>query len=211
MEIFIYIVILLFSIIIHEVAHAYVADKRGDNTARLAGRITLNPIPHIDLLGSIILPLTLVLFDTGIVFGWAKPVPVNTLRLKNPKTDIPLVSLAGPLSNILLAIIAGILIRIVRLFPDFGGEMGVAIQILLSVVVMVNIVLLVINMIPIPPLDGSKVLTWFMPRDLAEKYLNINPFLALAILFVLLATGIVWRLVGPIINFLIVIIIGQPI
>lgn len=206
----IYIAVLLFSVIIHEVAHAYAAYLRGDDTAKAAGRITLNPIPHIDIFGSIILPAILVISQSSIIFGWAKPVPVNFARLKNPKVDIPLVSFAGPLSNILLAVIAGLGIRAIRMFPDFYQGTGSSIVLVLYIVVFLNIVLPIINLIPVPPLDGSKVITYFMPRDIADKYLNMNPFLSFMILIILLWSGIIWSVAGPLINFFVGIIIGRP-
>ncbi len=207
----IYIVVLIFSIIIHEVAHAYTAYIRGDDTAKMAGRITLNPIPHIDLFGSIILPAILIITKSPIIFGWAKPVPVNFSRLKNPKIDIPLVSFAGPLSNIMLAFLAGMGIRIIGMFPDFYQGAGGSIVLILSIVVILNIILPIINLIPIPPLDGSKVVTYFMPSDIAYKYLNMNPFLSFMILIILLWSGIIWKIAGPVVNLFLVLIIGRPI
>ena len=207
---FIYIVVFLFSVIIHEIAHAYVAHLRGDDTAKAAGRITLNPVPHIDIFGSIILPAVLVLTKAPIIFGWAKPVPVNYARLKNPKIDIPLVSAAGPLSNIALAVIAGIGIRAVRMFPEFYQGTGASIELVLSVVVLLNIILPIINLIPIPPLDGSKVITYFMPPHIAYKYLNINPFFSFLVLVILLLSGVIWAIAGPVIEFFVKVIIGGP-
>ncbi|MCL2390699.1 MAG: site-2 protease family protein [Endomicrobia bacterium] len=209
MTIFIYIVVLVFSVIVHEVAHAYVANLRGDDTAKMAGRITLNPVPHTDLFGTIILPGVLLLMNTGILFGWAKPVPINTYRLKNPKTDIPLVSAAGPLSNVLLAVVSGLGIRLIRIFPDFQAGFGASIETFLYIMVLINIVLLVINLVPVPPLDGSKVITYFLPKELAVKYMNLNPYTGFLILVVLLYSGILWRFVGPVINFFIKLIIGS--
>ncbi|MCL2485531.1 MAG: site-2 protease family protein [Endomicrobia bacterium] len=208
MTILIYIVVLIFSVVIHEVAHGYVAYLRGDDTAKMSGRLTLNPIPHIDLFGTIVLPGVLILMNAPILFGWAKPVPINTYRLKNPKADIPLVSLAGPLSNVLLAVSAGIGIRLIKAYPDFAAGFGASIQTFLYVMVMVNVVLLVINLIPVPPLDGSKVITYFLPEELAIRYLNINPYIGFIILLALLYSGIIWKIAGPVVNFFMKLILG---
>lgn len=210
MGILIYVIVLLFSVILHEVAHGYMAYRRGDDTAKYAGRLTLNPIPHLDLFGSIILPVSLILLQVPFIFGWAKPVPVNTSKLKNPKTDIALVSLAGPMANVALALFAGIGMRIIHMIPAFEQGVGGSISSILYVMVITNVVLLILNMLPIPPLDGSKVVTLFMPHDMARKYLSLNPFLCMMILIVLLGTGILWRIIGPIVNFFIVMLSGVP-
>jgi len=209
LEIFIYVVVLLFSVIIHEVAHAYAAYKRGDDTAKLAGRITLNPIPHIDLFGSIILPAVMLLAQSPLLFGWAKPVPVNYAKLKNPRFDAALVSAAGPLSNAALALFAGLIIRLINAFPSAQQGLGGSLAILLSLVVMVNIVLLVLNLLPIPPLDGSKILAYFLPRELSYKYLNLNPFICFAILILLLSGGFLWKIVIPVLKVFMTVIIGK--
>ncbi len=211
MTILVYIVVLLFSVIIHEVAHGYVAYIRGDDTAKRSGRITLNPIPHIDLFGSILLPASLAIMHAPVLFGWAKPVPVNFARLKNPRVDVPLVSVAGPLSNILLAVISAMLIRVINFFPGlYALEFAKSFEALLYMMVVVNIVLPIINLIPIPPLDGSKVVTYFMPRELAYKYLNINPYLCFVVLLILLWSGVIWKLIAPIINFCVAVLVGVP-
>lgn len=209
LEIFIYVAVLLFSVMIHEVAHAYAAYKRGDDTAKLAGRITLNPAPHIDIFGSIILPAAMLLFHSPLLFGWAKPVPLNYAKLKNPRFDSVLVSAAGPLSNAVLALSAGLAMRLLKAFsPSLQGLDG-SLAILLSLVVMVNAVLLVLNLLPLPPLDGSKIFAYFLPRELAYKYLNLNPFICFAILLLVLSTGFFWKIVVPILNVFMTIIIGK--
>jgi Zn-dependent protease len=207
--IFIYVVVLLFSVMIHEVAHAYAAYKRGDDTAKLAGRITLNPLPHIDLFGSIILPAVMLLFHSPLLFGWAKPVPVNYAKLKNPHFDSALVSAAGPLSNALLAVSAAFIIRAVNAFSLSQQGLAGSLSILLSFVVMVNIVLLVLNLLPIPPLDGSKIFAYFLPRELAYKYLNLNPFICFAILILVLSSDFLWETIAPVLNTFMSVIIGK--
>ncbi|MDR0800301.1 MAG: site-2 protease family protein [Endomicrobium sp.] len=208
MAVFEYVVILLFSVIIHEVAHGYVAHLRGDDTAKMAGRITLNPISHIELFGSILFPVMLLLLKTPILFGWARPVPLNYKNLKNPRADIPLVSLAGPASNILLAFLSGLGIRLIKVFPSFELGFGWAIKSFLYAMLIVNIVLAVINLIPIPPFDGSKIVTYFLPEKIAVKYLNLNPYICLIMLFVILSSKILWRFIYPIVNFFVVVFSG---
>jgi len=154
-------IVFIFSVIIHEISHGYIAERLGDPTARLAGRLTLNPISHIDPFGSIILPLILaipVLFGApAIIFGWAKPVPYNPLNLKDPKRGAGLIAIAGPISNLLLASVFGV---IIRLMPNATTS---PLGLLFAVIVYVNILLAVFNLIPIPPLDGSKVLFSILP------------------------------------------------
>ncbi len=153
------IIILLFSVVIHEVSHGFIAEKLGDPTARQLGRLTLNPLKHLDPFGSVILPLLLALLPTGIVFGWAKPVPYNPLNLKNPDRDGAIIAAAGPTSNIGIAVVFAIIFRIVHAFGGQGTELLLA---LLSYVILINILLAIFNLVPIPPLDGSKVLFAFL-------------------------------------------------
>jgi Zn-dependent protease len=157
MEYLILIITLIFSIVFHELAHGIVADKLGDDTPRNSGRLTLNPVSHIDPVGSIMLPLILFLLNAGFIFGWAKPVPINYLNFKNPKRDIMLVALAGPLSNILFALLLTFLLKFWILLDFYVNKDLVLLMIRL------NIVLAVFNLLPIPPLDGSKIFFNFLP------------------------------------------------
>lgn len=160
MEILFFLIILIFSIIIHEIAHGYMAEWFGDPTARMAGRLTLNPVPHIDPLGSIILPTLLLIGSAGsFTFGWAKPVPYNPYNLRNFKWGTIWVGLAGVLANMALAVIFGLMLR-------YSVELGItdpAFAKMLATIVFLNIVLAVFNMIPFPPLDGAKVLWALLP------------------------------------------------
>ncbi|MDR1103993.1 MAG: site-2 protease family protein [Endomicrobium sp.] len=208
--VFIYVVVFIFSAIIHEISHGYVAHLRGDDTAKLMGRITLNPLSHIELFGSIILPAILLSLKSPILFGWAKPVPIDYRNFKNPRLDIPLVSLAGPIANLLLALVSGLGIRLIGIFPNFEAGFGAAIQSFLYIMLIVNVVLTIINLIPIPPLDGSKVATFFMPRDIAAKYMSINYFICLIVLFLLLSSGVAQSLLYPVISFFVAIFSGIP-
>jgi len=155
-------VILLFSVMIHEVSHGLMALRLGDETAKQAGRLTLNPIKHIDPVGSILVPLLLTLSGSGIIVGWAKPVPYNPMLLhKDYKYGALKVALAGPFSNIVIASVFSIVIRL------FGGVFSGPALSLFGFVVFLNILLAVFNMLPIPPLDGSKILTTLLPRNAA--------------------------------------------
>ena len=200
------IVVLLFSVIVHEVAHGFVAYKRGDATAKLLGRLTLNPISHIDIFGSIVLPAILMLIGAP-VFGWAKPVPVNMYNLKNPKKDMIFVSLAGVTANFLLAVCAGIFMFFIRTFFA-NTDIMVSIYVILQYVIVINIVLLIFNLIPIPPLDGSRVVLFMLPRELAQKYAQIERY-GFWIILILLGTNILWKIIGPIANFLIKLLSGS--
>lgn len=188
-------IILLFSVIIHEVSHGAMAYWLGDPTAKYAGRLTLNPIPHIDLIGSIILPLILWLTGSSILFGWAKPVPYNPYNLKDQRYGPALVSIAGPGSNLLLALIFGMLIRILIAYAPMSASLVTFIG-LLSYIVLINVFLAIFNLVPIPPLDGSKILFAILP-DSAN---NIKMFLEqwgmfLLLLFIFYFSGIIMPIV----------------
>lgn len=182
---------LIFSIIVHEVSHGFVAEMLGDPTARLAGRLTLNPIPHIDPIGSILIPAILVLSHSGFMFGWAKPVPYNPYNLKNQKWGEAMVAAAGPGVNILLAIVFGMLVR-------FGtGTFPLAFVELAGVVVFINIMLAFFNLIPIPPLDGSKLLKAILPFRANMAFQRFeNLLMSGGILFTLLFFWLMMQLVG---------------
>ncbi len=168
-----YIVVLIFSVIIHEVSHGIVAEKLGDPTARQAGRLTLNPIPHIDPVMSVLLPAMLIMSGSPILFGAAKPVPVNYYNLGKPKRDMMLVAIAGPLSNVLLAFAAMIILVISILVPALGSG---GLTMILTMMIKLNLVLAVFNMIPIPPVDGSRVVSYLLPDSLADSYNRLEPF-----------------------------------
>lgn len=198
------IVILVFAVIIHEVSHGVVALSLGDPTAKLSGRLTLNPIPHIDIYGSIILPLLMGLASGGaFVFGYAKPVPFNPYLLRDQKWAPALVALAGPASNLALAILLGIFYRIATVFADIPAEVGQ----LFVIAVVINIVLAVFNSVPIPPLDGSKIIAPLLP----DKFLRSEFYAVLeqqgmwiVLIFVFFGFG----LISPIIYGLANLILG---
>lgn len=163
---------LVMSIVIHEVAHGYMANYLGDPTARLADRLTLNPISHIDPIGSVLVPAFLFFTNAGILFGWAKPVPYNPYNLKNQRWGEALVAVAGPGTNIILAIVFALIIRM-------GDTLGLPLAFyeIASYIVYINILLACFNMIPIPPLDGSKVLAALLPYRLEMKYRELTGFM----------------------------------
>jgi Zn-dependent protease len=193
MQIMLMIPMLLFAVIAHEVAHGYVACRCGDPTAKLAGRLTLNPLPHIDLFGTIVFPLVLLLTNAPFLIGWAKPVPVNPYNFRNPSRDHLWVSLAGVSTNMLLAVACTIMLgAIARICGTTGGALGLMFQ----YGIVINVILAVFNILPIPPLDGSWVLYHLLPRELAENYRRLFPY-GFIILIVLLMTGVLGRMISP--------------
>jgi len=208
MEFIIGIGIVILSIIFHEVAHGYVADWLGDPTARYAGRLTLNPVPHIDPVGSVAIPGILALTGSPFLIGWAKPVPYNPYNLKNQRWGEALVGAAGPLTNILIAIIFGLILR-------FSGDLGLSGATLgiLVTVVYANLVLAIYNMIPIPPLDGSKVLAALLPMQMRMAYKRLEtsmyalgPFGLIGVS--LIAIYLLWPFLSRFVSFLFSLIVG---
>lgn len=192
------IIVLIFSAIVHEYMHGWMAYRLGDSTAKDAGRLTFNPLAHLEWFGSFFLPLVMVISNMPFVFGWAKPVPYNPYNLKDRKYGDAKVALAGPLGNLIIALFFGLFLRF---FPvvnlTFIG--------LVSLIVYINLVLMVFNLVPIPPLDGSKILAAFLPEKLRTRYLNSERYgFILVILFVMLAGQIIM----PVVDFLYRIIVG---
>ena len=194
--IFFQLIILLFSVMIHEVSHGTMAKELGDDTAEKMGRLTLNPLAHLDFFGSFLMPL-LLYFTTGgkFVFGWAKPVPYNPLNLKHPRRDTALLAFAGPMANLLLALALGVIIRL-NFLPE-------NIVYYLAYIVLINIGLAIFNLVPLPPLDGSKILLYFFPSQKLEIFLlQYGNFLL--ILFLIFG----WGLIQPLISILFRLFIG---
>lgn len=191
------IVILIFSVIIHEVSHGYMADFLGDPTARLSGRLTLNPLKHIDPFGSIIFPLITYLLS-GFTFGWAKPVPYNPYNLKNRRQGEFLIALAGPVSNLAIALIFGTILRFTA-FDTTGALAMTPYVTIVSYIVLINITLAIFNLIPLPPLDGSKLLLPLLPNQYGKLRTALEsggPILALIAAFFL------WQFISPLVPWI---------
>jgi Zn-dependent protease len=193
------VVVLLFAIIVHEVAHGYVALLNGDLTAKLSGRITLNPVPHIDPIGTVLLPLILLISGSRLLFGWAKPVPVNPLNFRNYTWGEITVSAAGPLSNLALAVLFAFLLRL-----DLGN---IGLMKLAYYGVSINIFLAIFNLVPIPPLDGSHLVSALLPRDLARLYQHLEP-VGFILILVLFYTGILGMVLMPIYRLIALFLLG---
>lgn len=188
---------ILFAITVHEVAHGWIANKFGDPTAKMLGRLTLNPLKHIDPIGTIIVP-GILLFIGGFIFGWAKPVPVTWQNLRNSKRDMPLVALAGPMANLLMAIIWALALKLGIYLNHHGSAAGIRLGLMGRAGISINLMLMVLNLIPIPPLDGSRVLSGFLPNRAAYHLNQLEPY-GIFIILGLLASGILSHIISPII------------
>ncbi len=183
----------LFAITVHETAHGWMALRLGDKTALMLGRLTLNPLKHIDPVGTILVPGLMLMFS-GLMFGWAKPVPITWQNLGNPKRDMVLVALAGPLANLLMAVLWALVIRLGIML----GDIGVPLIFMGAVGIFINTLLMALNLLPLPPLDGGRVMTGLLPGPLAWKFSRIEPY-GFLILIGLLVTGILGTILIPVI------------
>ncbi|MFA5360381.1 MAG: site-2 protease family protein [Candidatus Paceibacterota bacterium] len=194
------IIILLFSIIIHEVSHGLAALRLGDDTAEKMGRLTLNPLKHLDPIGSVFLPLMLIIMHSGFIFGWAKPVPYNPLNLKMPRRDSAILAFAGPLANFSLALIFGLVIRIID-----TTSVLVSLMPFLMFIVWINLILAVFNLVPIPPLDGSKILFYLFPSR--ELEIALSRYGIILLLFFIIFAG---NIILPLVMILFSLFTGIP-
>ncbi len=199
----IFFAVFLFSLSFHEAAHAWTADKFGDPTGRYMGRVSLNPIPHIDIFGTIIFPLVCMLTPGAMMFGWAKPVPVNPLNMKDPKKGDIWVSLAGPLSNGILVVVFFLLAKFLFVRPivdpEALGSLATPISKLIQTGLTLNVVLMVFNLIPIPPLDGSHVLRNVLSGGAADFYERVEAYGGI-LLLLLVFTGVTGMIVRPVLG-----------
>jgi Zn-dependent protease len=208
---------LVFAIVFHEVAHGWVAHRLGDPTAKMMGRLTLNPIPHIDLIGTIIMPLLLFFVSDGrMIFGWAKPVPINPAYFKDPKKGMALSALSGPGINIVMAVMCSFLLRVVLMglegkLPDQVWDwVSAPLTYMLGYGIIFNVVLAVLNMIPIPPLDGSRVMFWLLPERQAQAYYRLEPY-GMFILLFLIMFGVLGKIITPIIRPILMLLLGESV
>ncbi len=206
---------LVFAIVFHEVAHGWVAFRLGDPTARMMGRLTLNPIPHIDLIGTIIMPLALFFLTDGrMIFGYAKPVPIDPRYFKDPKKGMALSALSGPGVNIAMAVLFAFLLRVVLMglegaVPEPAWSwFAVPVSLMLGYGIIINVVLAVLNLLPIPPLDGSRVVYWLLPERMAASYYRLEPY-GTFILLALIMFGVLGRIMVPIIRPLLQLLLGD--
>lgn len=191
----IWILPVLFGITLHEVAHGWAALKFGDKTAFMLGRLTINPLKHIDPIGTVLVPSVLFMLG-GFIFGWAKPVPVTWENLKNPKRDMAIVAIAGPLANLAMALTWGLLAKIGLLLQTQMPQSALALLYMGHAGIIINLILMVLNLVPVPPLDGSRVVTSFLPGRFAWQYNRLEPY-GIFILLALIMTGLLFKLIAP--------------
>lgn len=194
-KIAIYALPVIFAITVHEAAHGYAAKYFGDMTAHQEGRISLNPIKHIDLFGTIILPALTVALG-GVLFGWAKPVPVNFSRLRNPKKDMLWVAAAGPASNLVMAILWVLVIKFANVAPLTFVE---PLMLMAEAGIIINVILMVLNLLPLPPLDGGRIAVSLLPTGLAQSFSKLERY-GFIILIVLLLTGVLGKILTPLVS-----------
>lgn len=188
----------VFAVVLHEVAHGWVADRLGDNTARFMGRLTLNPLKHIDPLGTVLIPLLLLISGSPFLFGYARPVPIDPRKLRNPKRDMIWVAAAGPVTNLLLALISALLLFVVVRLPDALIWFTQPIAMMCQASIIINFVLFIFNLIPLPPLDGGRVAVGLLPGPMAYQLSRMEPY-GFLIIVALLFTGILGKVIGPLV------------
>lgn len=193
---------LLFAITVHEAAHGWMARRLGDRTAEMLGRLTLNPLKHIDPIGTILVPITLLvttkllLGDYGLIFGWAKPVPVDPRNFDHPRRDMAAVAAAGPMVNLVMALIWAVIAKIGLLLSAVSPWASVPLVLMGKIGIFLNAILMILNLLPLPPLDGGRVVVGLLPAPLADKVARIEPY-GMFVLVGLMVTGILGQLIGP--------------
>jgi len=188
----------LLAIVLHEVAHGWVADKLGDNTARFMGRLTLNPLKHIDPVGTIVIPLVLIVSGSPFLFGYAKPVPINFGKLNKPKRDMIWVALAGPAMNVVLALLSTLLLLLTTHIPQALAWVSEPLSLMCQASIIINMVLCIFNLLPLPPLDGGRVAVGLLPGPMAYQLSRLEPF-GFIIIVLLLLSGVLQTIIGPLV------------
>lgn len=187
---------ILFAITVHEVAHGWVAKRFGDPTAQRLGRLTLNPLKHIDPIGTVLIPALLLLLKAGFLFGWARPVPVTWENLRHPKRDMVFVAAAGPAANLLMALFWGGVAKLGSVLPISVDWAAVPMQLMGEIGITINVLLMVFNLLPLPPLDGGRVAVGLLPGPLSWRLARVEPY-GFFILLGLMAFGLLWFIVQP--------------
>lgn len=195
---FVFVIPVIFAVTLHEVAHGWIASQLGDQTAKSMGRLTLNPIKHIDPVGTIVVPV-IMFYVSGFIFGWAKPVPVNWRNLGCPRRDMALVAIAGPAANFLMLLFWAILANVIVWFGSDPNYLTQLIFIMCGIGITINIILMILNLFPLLPLDGGRILIAMLPRNLAITFSRLEPY-GLIILVLLLVSGILWKILMPVIG-----------
>lgn len=211
----IYFIPIMFGVIIHEVAHGWMAEKLGDPTARVMGRISLNPVVHVSLFGTIILPAFLLIMKSPILFGWAKPVPVDFNRLRHGRKGMAMVAVAGPLSNFIIAAFSAIFYHLLLFVGNTGilkavpllSKLIIPLILMCAASVNINIILMVLNLIPIPPLDGGRIVVGLLPEEQARLFASIERY-GMIILIFLLFSNLLGKIISPVLSFFINFFIG---
>lgn len=201
-KIAIWVLPVLLAVSLHEAAHAWMADKKGDATARLMGRLTFNPLKHIDPIGTILVPAVMIL-TTGFAFGWAKPVPVDARNLKNPKKDMMWVALAGPVSNFIMAVLWAVMLNISVLFIDSRSSISLFFLLMPVAGITINVILGVLNLLPIPPLDGGRIMNGLLPHAASIQYSKIEPY-GFFIIIALMLSGMLSSIIFPIVSLFLI-------
>jgi len=188
----------VFAVVLHEVSHGWVASRLGDDTARWMGRLTLNPLKHIDPIGTVIIPLLLLVMGSPFLFGYAKPVPIDYRKLRRPKQDMVWVAAAGPVTNLLLALASAVLLFVVARLPAAASWFSHPVSLMCQASILINMVLCIFNLLPLPPLDGGRVAVGLLPGPAAYQLSRVEPF-GFLIIVVLLMTGLLQQIIGPLV------------